>query len=85
MGNTCGAATACCTNNTPDENLENSLQRTTINFSNLQEIYVPDEQELRKLESMLYAKCEPEMLTTEICSKSTIPEIFSLLKKNEKT
>lgn len=32
MGNTCGAATACCTNNTPDENLENSLQRTTINF-----------------------------------------------------
>lgn len=31
------------------------------------------------------AKVAPEMLTTEICSRSTLPQIFELLRRNEKT
>jgi hypothetical protein len=34
---------------------------------------------------MISLKVTPEMITTEICSRASLPLIFDLLKKNEKT
>ena len=44
-----------------------------------------DEQEVSKLESMVYSKVTAEIVTTEICSRSTTPLIFELLRKAEKS
>lgn len=61
------------------------MSRNTVGYSSVKEMYVPDEQELRKLESMVNAGVLPEMLTTEICSRSTLPILIQLLSKSEKS
>ena len=49
------------------------------------EISVPDESELQKYESMVFARASAEMLSTELCSKVGQSAMFDLLKKNDKT
>jgi len=46
---------------------------------------IPDEQEVRKFESLAKAGVTPEMLTTELCSRSTVPKMYKLLAKKDKT
>lgn len=49
------------------------------------EFQVRDEQEVRKLESLLQAKVVPDMITSEISSHANVPRMFALLKKTDKT
>jgi hypothetical protein len=46
---------------------------------------VADEQELRKFESLLNAKAASEMITNEICGKSSVSHTLELLRNNDKT
>ncbi len=46
---------------------------------------MPDEQEVRKFESLQSSKVDPQMLTNEICSKSSMRTTFELLRNNDKT
>lgn len=78
MGSTC--STTCCASKDDQQK-----QLPTVPFTNVKDMYIPDEQELRKLESMINAGVSPEMLTTELCGKSSQPLMFQLLKKSEKT
>ena len=59
--------------------------KTTISAQNLLQLVVHDDQEVSKLESMVYSKVTAEIVTTEICSRSTTPLIFELLRKVEKS
>ena len=77
--------TACCTNdNVQEMGLEklSSLKRTTINQVNLKDLQVADEQEVRKLESLVNSKAAPEMVTNEICARSSVANTFDLLRNN---
>lgn len=52
---------------------------------NLKDLQVVDEQELRKFESLVNAMAAPEMLTNEICGRSSVSKTFDLLRNNDKT
>jgi hypothetical protein len=87
MGSYCSSATACCTadKNNEDTILMNPISATIKsaggNPVSIYDVTVRDEQEVRKLESLMHAKVAPDLLTSEICSHANVPTIFTLLRK----
>lgn len=56
----------------------------TISSFPLQDLLVPDEQQLKKLEALLYNNATPETLTKEICSRTSVKQTLKLLSLKEK-
>ena len=50
----------------------------------MQEYQVPDEKELDRIESMCQSKASPELISNELCSRTSVSYVYSLLKKSEK-
>lgn len=91
MGGFCSSATTCCAadeKNSEDVLLMNPISATIVSKSvnsvsnvSIYDVTVRDEQEVRKLESLMHAKVAPDLLTSEICSHANVPTIFALLRK----
>lgn len=91
MGSYCSSDTACCT---ADKNNEETIFMNPTSATiksvatspvSIYDVTVRDEQEVRKLESLMHAKVAPDLLISEICSHANAPKIFQLLRKNDKT
>lgn len=68
MGSQCGS---CCA---ADNTLKTMPDRkTTVNFTVLAELHVPDEKALKKLASLMAANVTPDMITAEICAHASVP------------
>jgi len=91
MGSYCSNDNACCTadKNNTETILLNPTSATIKSASStplsIYDVTVRDEQEVRKLESLMHAKITADMLVSEICSHADVPTIFSLLRKQDKT
>lgn len=45
---------------------------------------VPDEKELDRLETICQSKASPELISNEICQRTSVSYVYNLLKKNDK-
>ena len=90
MGSECSSAACCNSDAKTEEKIEKTITvsqrvKETINFESLKQIRVPDEMELLRIENVIGDKLSPEQLSNEICARTSVGHVLSILRKAERT
>ena len=61
-----------------------SNQVVPVTLQQLQEYKVINENELERIENAVNSKGSPELISNEICSRTSVSYVYNLLRKNDK-